>query len=88
MGLNMSLQNEAGQCIEKVITMKIHYLYSIIIRGVKNDYQRFFPRLKGETMGFRNFVKEDGILMDYHETVEIYKQKMKELISGENDRKY
>jgi histidine triad (HIT) family protein len=37
-----------------------------------------FPRLKGETIGFKNFVKEDGIIVDYHDTVEIYKQRMKE----------
>lgn len=39
-----------------------------------------FPRLKGESIGFGNFVKEDKILMDYEETVALYKKRLKELL--------
>ena len=57
-------------------------VYMCTLCDGKRNHLHFslFPRLKGETIGFKNFVKEDGILMDYHETVEIYKQKMKESV--------
>jgi histidine triad (HIT) family protein len=36
--------------------------------------------IKGKTIGFGNFAREEGIIMDYHETVEIYKHKLKGII--------
>lgn len=42
-----------------------------------------YPRITGQAIivSKEHFVKEDGIIMDYHEMVEIYKQKMKELMT-------
>ena len=52
-----------------------------ICDGKRNHLHfQFFPRLKGEPRGYGNFVREEGIIMDYHETVELYKRKMKEII--------
>lgn len=57
-------------------------VYMCTLCDGKRNHLHFslFPRLKGETIGFKNFVKEDGILMDYHEIVEIYKEKIKKLL--------
>jgi histidine triad (HIT) family protein len=82
---------ELGTHILKIsdVIIKLHKeiigaekVYLCTVCDGKRNHLHFslFPRLKGETIGFRNFVKEDGIIMDYHETVEKYKQKMKELI--------
>ncbi|MCB2298173.1 HIT family protein [Clostridium tagluense] len=52
-----------------------------ICDGKRNHlYFQLLPRLKGEPKGYGNFVREEGIIMDYHETVELYKQKLKEII--------
>lgn len=82
---------ELGTYILKIsnIIIKLHKeiigaekVYLCTVCDGKRNHLHFslFPRLKGETIGFKNFVKEDGIIMGYKETVEIYKQKMKELI--------
>ncbi|HAK42932.1 MAG TPA: HIT family protein [Clostridium sp.] len=57
-------------------------VYMCTIRDGKRNHLHFqlFPRLKGEPRGYGNFVREEGIIMDYHETVELYKCKMKEFI--------
>lgn len=56
-------------------------VYMCTLCDGKRNHLHFslFPRLKGESSGFKNFVKEDSLLMDYHEEVAIYKEKMKEL---------
>jgi histidine triad (HIT) family protein len=57
-------------------------VYMCTICDGKRNHLHFqlFPRLKGEPRGYGNFVREEGIIMDYHETVELYKRKMKEFI--------
>ena len=54
-------------------------VYMCTICDGKRNHLHFqlFPRLKGEPIGYKNFVREEGILMDYHETVELYKNKLK-----------
>lgn len=54
-------------------------VYMCTICDGKRNHLHFqlLPRLKGDTIGFRNFAKEEGLLMDYDETVEIYKQRLK-----------
>lgn len=57
-------------------------VYMCTICDGKRNHLHFqlFPRLKGEAIGFGNFAREEGIIMDYHETVELYKNKLKEII--------
>lgn len=57
-------------------------VYMCTICDGKRNHLHFqlFPRLKGETIGFGNFAREEGIIMDYHETVEIYKNRLKGII--------
>lgn len=57
-------------------------VYMCTICDGKRNHLHFqlFPRLKGETIGFGNFAREEGVLMDYHETVGVYRSRMKELI--------
>ena len=60
-------------------------VYMCTVCDGKRNHLHFalFPRLKGDTIGFGNFVKEDGIIMDYHETIELYKQKLKSLLRAD-----
>ena len=57
-------------------------VYMCTICDGKRNHLHFqlLPRLKGESRGYGNFVRDEGIIMDYHETVELYKSKMKEII--------
>ncbi|WIV11563.1 HIT family protein [Proteiniborus sp. MB09-C3] len=57
-------------------------VYMCTICDGKRNHLHFqlFPRLKGEPRGYGNFVREEGMLVDYHETAELYKQKLKELL--------
>lgn len=54
---------------------------STLCDGKRNHLHfSLFPRLKGESIGFKNFVKDDGFLMDYHKEVEIYRVRIQELL--------
>lgn len=57
-------------------------VYMCTICDGKRNHLHFqlFPRLKGEPIGYKNFVREEGILMDYHETAEIYRQRLKDIM--------
>jgi diadenosine tetraphosphate (Ap4A) HIT family hydrolase len=57
-------------------------VYMCTICDGKRNHLHFqlLPRLKGETIGYRNFVREEGIIMDYHDTVELYRSRLQELM--------
>lgn len=56
-------------------------VYMCTICDGKRNHLHFqlFPRLKGESIGFQNFAREEGMLMDYKEITEIYKSRLKEM---------
>lgn len=56
------------------------YMCTICDGKINHLHFQLFPRLKGEPIGYKNFVREEGIIKDYHETAELYKQKLKEII--------
>lgn len=58
-------------------------VYMCTLCDGKRNHLHFslFPRLKGDSIGFGNFVKEDCILMDYEEDVKKYQERMKELLN-------
>ena len=57
-------------------------VYMCTICDGKRNHLHFqlLPRLKGDPRGYGNFVREEGIIMDYHETVELYKHKLKAIL--------
>ncbi len=57
-------------------------VYMCTICDGKRNHLHFqlFPRLKGEPIGYVNFVRDEGILVDYHETIELYRQKIKRIL--------
>ncbi len=57
-------------------------VYMCTICDGKRNHLHFqlFPRLKGESIGYSHFVREEGILMDYHEDVQIFKKRLQELL--------
>lgn len=63
-------------------------VYMCTICDGKRNHLHFqlFPRLKGEPIGYTNFVRDEGILMDYHETAELYTKKMYEIINKKDTK--
>ncbi|MDF2872221.1 MAG: hypothetical protein K0R05_3796 [Anaerocolumna sp.] len=59
-------------------------VYMCTICDGKRNHLHFqlFPRLKGETIGYQNFTKEEGILMDYKEEAELYTAKLHYMFKG------
>ena len=57
-------------------------VYMCTICDGKRNHLHFqlFPRLKGEPIGYNNFVRDEGVLMDYHQTVDTYRSRLPELI--------
>lgn len=62
-------------CAEKV--------YMCTICDGKRNHLHFqlLPRLKGETIGYQNFVKEEGILMNYKDMAEIYRTRLNNILN-------
>lgn len=58
-------------------------VYMCTICDGKRNHLHFqlFPRLEGDSIGYGNFVKDEGILMDYHDTVEQYRSGLYELMN-------
>lgn len=53
-------------------------VYVCTICDGKRNHLHFqlLPRLKGEIGGYGHFVRKEGILMDYHETAEIFRNRL------------
>ncbi len=62
-------------------------VYMCTICDGKRNHLHFqlLPRLKGETIGYINFVREEGILMDYQETADLYRDRLKPLILSSHE---
>lgn len=56
-------------------------VYMCTICDGKRNHLHFqlFPRLKGEKIGYQNFVREEGILIDYQETADLYRNALKNI---------
>lgn len=56
-------------------------VYMCTICDGKRNHLHFqlLPRLKGETIGYQNFVKEEGVLVDYLETANMYRKALKNI---------
>lgn len=65
---------------KEIIGAEKVYLCTICDGKRNHLHFQLFPRLQGESIGYRNFTKEEGIIMDYHETIELYRQKIKGII--------
>ncbi len=53
-------------------------VYMCTICDGKRNHLHFqlLPRLKGEPIGYQHFVREEGIIQDYHEISEIFRKEM------------
>ncbi len=56
-------------------------VYMCTICDGKRNHLHFqlLPRLKGETIGYQNFVKEEGVLVDYQESSDLYREALKNI---------
>jgi len=56
-------------------------VYMCTICDGKRNHLHFqlFPRLKGEKIGYQNFMREEGILIDYQETTNLYRKALKDI---------
>jgi histidine triad (HIT) family protein len=57
-------------------------VYMCTICDGKRNHLHFqlFPRLKGDTIGYHNFAKEEGILVACKEEAQLYKSRLKEML--------
>ena len=53
--------------------------FCTICDGKRNHLHfQLLPRFKGETGGYGHFVKDEGVLMDYHEIADIFRSRLSE----------
>ncbi len=76
----LKISNEIIKLHKEILGAEKVYMCTICDGKRNHLHFQLFPRLKGEPRGYKNFVREEGIIMDYHETAELYKRKMKEIM--------
>lgn len=56
-------------------------VYMCTICDGKRNHLHFqlFPRLNGDPIGYKNFVREEGIIIDYQETADLYRKALKDI---------
>jgi Diadenosine tetraphosphate (Ap4A) hydrolase and other HIT family hydrolases len=56
-------------------------VYMCTIYDGKRNHLHFqlLPRLKGETIGYQNFGREEGVLIDYQKTTDLYREALKNI---------
>lgn len=53
--------------------------FCTVCDGKRNHLHfQLLPRFKGETGGYGHFVKDEGVLMDYHEIADIFRNRLSE----------
>ena len=62
--------------------LKAEKVYMCTICDGKRNHLHFqlFPRFKTDTIGYGNFVKPEGVLTDYQETVKLFKGRLEKMM--------
>ena len=77
----LKVSNEIIKLHKEILGAEKVYMCTICDGKRNHLHFQLFPRLKGESIGYGNFVREEGILMDYHDIVKLYKNGLKELLN-------
>lgn len=75
----LKLSNEIIKLHKKIIGAEKVYMCTICDGKRNHLHFQLLPRLKGETIGYQNFVKEEGILMDYKKEAQLYRIELEKL---------
>lgn len=76
----LKVSNEIIKLHKKILGAEKVYMCTICDGKRNHLHFQLFPRLKGDSIGYGNFVKEEGKLMDYHESVKLYKSGLREFL--------
>lgn len=76
----LKISNAIIKLHKEILGAEKVYLCTICDGKRNHLHFQLFPRLKGDTTGYQNFVKDEGILMDYHDTIDIYRQRIKDML--------
>ncbi len=77
----LKISNEIIKLHKKILGAEKVYMCTICDGKRNHLHFQLFPRLKGESIGYGNFVKDEGMLMDYHDTVKLYETGLKKLLN-------
>ncbi len=78
----LKVSNEIIKLLKETIGAEKVYMCTICDGKRNHLHFQLFPRLKGEPIGYGNFVREEGVLMDYHETAYKFKARLEAVLKG------
>ena len=72
----LKMTNMLIQLHKEILGAEKVYLCTICDGKRNHLHFQLFPRFKGEVGGYGHFVKEEGILMDYHEVADEFRRRL------------
>lgn len=78
----LKVSNEIIKLLKETIGAKKVYMCTICDGKRNHLHFQLLPRLEGDPIGYENFVREEGLLMDYHETAKLFRNRLEEVFEN------
>ncbi len=75
----LKLSDAIIKLYKKILDAEKVYICTICDGKRNHLHFQLLPRLKGETIGYQNFAREEGVLIDYQETANLYREALKNI---------
>lgn len=76
----LKVSNEIIKLLKEEVGAEKVYMCTICDGKRNHLHFQLFPRLKGEPIGYGNFVREEGMLMDYHNISNVFRNRLKVIL--------
>lgn len=76
----LKVSNEIIKLLKEEVGAEKVYMCTICDGKRNHLHFQLFPRLKGDPIGYGNFVREEGVLMDYHRISDIFGNRLREIL--------
>lgn len=78
----LKVSNEIIKLLKETIGAKKVYMCTICDGKRNHLHFQLLPRLEGDPIGYENFVREEGLLMDYHETAKFFRNRLEKVFEN------
>ena len=73
----LKVSNKVIELLKEVLGAEKVYMCTMCDGKRNHLHFQLLPRLNGDTIGSKNFVKKRGVIVDYYDTVKIFRERLK-----------